>query len=78
MDMPTPKMTARVRKKEAAFSLPSLLSSHTSNLEGSSSSASPSSGKFRGVHQRLHAVDHGGEEVDGASDQGQPKWDAGP
>ena len=45
MDMPTPKMTARVRKKEAAFSLPSLLSSHTSNLEGSSSSASPSSGK---------------------------------
>ena len=26
--------------------------------------------EVRGVHQRLHAVDHGGEEVDGASDQG--------
>ena len=43
MDMARPKITAKVVKKAVAFSLPNLLFSHSSNLEGSSSS-SPSSG----------------------------------
>ena len=39
-----PRMTARVIKKLMAFSLPSFLSSHRSNFEGSASASSPSSG----------------------------------
>ena len=45
MDMPTPSTTARVVKKAAALSLPSLFSSQASNLEGSSSS-SPSAANW--------------------------------
>ena len=44
MDMPMPRITARVTTREAIFSLPSRFSSHSSNLEGSSGSASSSSG----------------------------------